>query len=270
MAHKWLAVQHPESGLIPYLFGAAPGQGTTLPPLAYTGTRDASLSAVALLQGAREFRRRPEGMRLADRLSQMASHLARGLARHAFDPDQSVFPEFLNLDGTPAATTVRYAFRTAEDRAAAARVEPACAEVNVFAGVGFYRNAPFWSHFAGTKVPFRLAWYARHTGDASVTARVAEYAEMLLGEARELRSGFTRENRWTFFASGEYIKTLLLLFETTNEPRYLDWALELADREIERLADIQFPEWWRTAERNTFLDALLRLHAAARGQFCAW
>ena len=49
----------------------------------------------------------------------------------------------------------------------------------------------------------------------------------------------------------------------------LDWAFELADREIERLADIQFPEWWRTAERNTFLEALLRLHAAKQGQFCA-
>ena len=48
----------------------------------------------------------------------------------------------------------------------------------------------------------------------------------------------------------------------TGDLQYLRWARTLADREIDHLDKIAYPEWWRMRERSAFLEGLLRLYVA--------
>ena len=80
--------------------------------------------------------------------------------------------------------------------------------------------------------------------------------------AADLRSPLTREARWTFQATGLYVKLLVSLHRMTGEGDYLDQARSLADGELDRLAGAVYPEWWRLRERAVLLDGLLRLYEA--------
>jgi len=259
MADKWRDVQHPTSGLIPYFFGSRPGLGTAMPPCEFTGVRDSSITSVALLQAAHEFRQRPQGQRLAEQLTDMASRLSRGLARNAYDRERRVFVEFLNLDGSFRKETSRYAFRTQREKDEAVKQDPTLREVPVFTGIGLYESGAFWSHCAGSDVPYHMAWCAQCTGDSELISRASELMEMAVTEAKTATSAFTSEGKWTFAATGQYVKALILLFETTQDDRFLMWARQLADREIEHLSRLTHPHWWRVPQRNVLLEGLLRL-----------
>ncbi len=43
-------------------------------------------------------------------------------------------------------------------------------------------------------------------------------------KSREVTSEFTPEGKWTFSATGRYVRMLVLLYEMTDEPQYLQWA----------------------------------------------
>ena len=85
---------------------------------------------------------------------------------------------------------------------------------------------------------------------------------MFMDASSRVSSALNAEGKWTFHASGLYIKALMVLFEMTQEKRLLSWARQLADMEIAHLERVTSRQWWRLSERSAFLEALLRLHMA--------
>ena len=261
MADKWKAVQQPESGLVPYYFGGNRSGGSDMPPAPFAGIRDGSTCALALAKAAREFDRRPEGRALADQISGMGIRLARGTAQFCYDEETGRFRDFVNLDGTPrSSTTSRYVFRTQREKDEAVKHDPKMREVPVVGGQSFYLAGPYSRYSTGTVLPLQLATVARLTNDSDLLARTALFAERIMNEFEQVTAAFTAEGKWTFYATGHYIKTMLQLYEATRDGRYLQRARTLADRELDHLDEIVYPEWWRTRERNAFLEGLLRLH----------
>ena len=259
MADKWQAVQRPESGLAPYYFGGVSGRGATQPPAEFASVTGSSMAATALIQAAGELKKRPGGRPLAGQLTVMGTKLAKGVGRFGYDADRRLFHHFLHLDGRPYSRTARYTFRTQQEKDEAVKKDPLLKDVPVFDGVGFYRNGPYWRYCAGSDMPCQLALAAARTGDAELLQGVRRIAEAAVEESRKLTGTLTNEGLWTFEATGRYIKTLVLLFRTTKEKRYLEWARELADREILALQQVACPDWWRMRERHALLEGLLML-----------
>lgn len=266
MADKWIAVQHPESGLVPEHFGGRAGESAEMPPALFCNSRDSSISSVAYIQAAAELERRPEGRKLAEQLRGMSLRLARGIARHAYDPARRRFREYMHLDGRPYDQIARYCFPTEQDKREAVQHDPQLEQVAVFDGVGLYRDEPYWSHVAGTEMPEHIARVGVETRDPELIEAARKIAEDALAEAAKLTSEFTANHCWTFRGSAEYIKVLLHLHAFTGETIHLDRARDLADQELHRLSKVKYPEWWRLRERTDLLDALLRLHAACSGR----
>jgi len=266
MADKWEAVQHPESGLIPNFFGAvgyAPGEDQ--PPGQWVETRGAALTAVSWMQAVEELRQSSGGETLSQQLEQMASRLALGVATFSYDPEARIFREHLELDGRPWQGTARYCFASEAEKAEAVDEAPEMAQVQVYIGAGLYRHPNYYEHCAGTDIPFQLGQAATlmECPPSDLFDRLSAVAGDALDESRKLDGAFTPEGRWTFRATGQYIKLCLLLAKRGVEAgRFLEWARELADRECDALAGVRCPDWWRLRERATFLEALLRLHAA--------
>lgn len=268
MTDKWEAVQHPESGLIPNFFGAAAyAPGEDQQPGEWVETRGAALTAACLMQAVAELRHRETAAAFVAQLERMASRLALGVARHAYDARRRIFLEHLELDGTPWQGTARYCFATEAEKHEAISRAPEMAQVQVYVGAGLYRNPNYYEHCAGTDIPFQLAQAAslQCAPPPELVERLVAVADDAVDESRTLDGAFTPEGRWTFRASGQYIKLCLLLAEMSGEKgRCLSWARELADRELCVLAEVGCPEWWRLRERATLLEALLRLSVVAR------
>ena len=263
MADKWAAVQHPQSGLLPHWFGSDSPNEPVMPPRPYANAND-TVTGVELLLAAQELRKREEGRKLADQLTDVALRLLRGIARHGYDPKERIFPNWLRLEGGQAESALWYAFRTEKQREEMAKKDPIFKEVSVFIGQGFYRGAP-WDLGVGNRIPYDLARAAWMTGDTELRERVAGFAPVIMEEARKLSSEFNEAGEWTYPASASYIKTMLLLYKMTGRGKYLDWAKELADMELRFLSQSLpsgRPEWWRMQFRDSLLEALLLLDAA--------
>ena len=265
MADKWLSMQHPESGLLPYFYFPSGTLSDSVTPTEYVSTGSASRAAVALFQAASEFGKRAEGIAFAAQLRTMAGKIARGIARFAYDPSQRIFSAYLHHDGSPFMETARYTFRTQADKDDAVKVAPALKDATVFSGEGFYEPGPYSRHSAGSDIPLQVAWCARENRDPCSLERCREWAEVALEASRRFAGPFTGEGKWTFAGSASYIRMLVILFELTGDGRCLEWARALADREMEHVRRVAHPEWWRMPERNGFLEALLALDSALRG-----
>ena len=266
MTDKWQAVMHPTTGLIPNFFGAAGWQpGADQMPGKWAETRGSALTAVSWLEASQELSARPGAESLQTRLADMALHLARGVADHVYDAEQHRFREHLRFDGGPYEDTARYCFRTQAEKDAAVREDPRMAQVIVYDGAGFYRHPNYYEQCVGSSIPFHLTQVAAATGDAALIEHAARFAADAVEEARQLDGAFTPEGRWTFRATGWHITMCILLQRATGDGKYLDWAAELAEREISALRQVTCPHWWRLRERSTFLAALLELHAAQGG-----
>jgi len=261
MADKWRAIQDPHSGLVPNFFGGlAPAPGCPMPPGKWVEPRGAALAAVAWLAAAAELRTRPEGHRLAAQLTEMGVRLALGVARHAYDPSRRVFREHLDLNGRPYLTTARYCFRTQAEKDAAVKVDPAMAQVKVYDGAGFYRPCSYWEFCAGSTIPLDLARAMHLSQNRELALVLARWVPDLIDEACRQPSAMTEEGAWTFRASGQYIRMLVLLYRQTKDVDFLDLACQLADRELRCLGAIEYPQWWRMPERTALLDGLLALY----------
>ena len=263
MTDKWRAVQHPDSGLVPNFFGdGAWNPGEAQPVGAWAEIRGTALTAAGFLDAVDELNRRPGAEDLADLLKDMARRLALGVARHSYDPARRIFLEHLHLDGRPQLESARYAFHTQAEKDEAMRADPSMAEVPVYMGDAWYQPGTFHRLCAGTTIPWHLALVAERSGDEELKDRLIRMTEDALQAATEITGPFTGEARWTFHATGLYVKLLVSLHRMTGEGRYLDQARALADAELDRLPAVACPEWWRLRERAVFLDALLCLYEA--------
>ena len=263
MTDKWRAVQHPESGLMPNFFGDGEwNPGEAQPVGTWAEIRGSALTAAGFLDAVDELDRRPGAEDLAALLKDMARRLALGVARHSYDPDRRIFLEHLHLDGRPQEQSARYAFHTQAEKDEAVRTDPSMVEVPVYMGDAWYEPGTFNRVCAGTTIPWHLALVAERSGDGELVNTLSRLAEDAIEAATEVPGPLTGEARWTFHATGLYVKLLVSLHRMTGEGTYLDRAKELADAELEHLPAVECPEWWRLRERAVFLDALLRLYEA--------
>lgn len=267
MADKWAAVQHPASGLVPDFFGAVAWQeNVPMPPGEWAETRGAALMAVGLMDAVRELRRsglgspsHVEARELADRLTDMAVRMARGVIRFGYDRNRSIFREHLHLDGRPYEATARYCFHTHEEKARAVARDPELAQVPVYTGAGFYRPSTYWEYCCGVNTPVGAAQVAAATQDEELVELLAPLAEDVAEASRCEPAPITPDGAWTFRGSAYGISMLVLLSGLDDRDRYLQWAREIADAELARLAQATEREWWRMPDRSALLDALLLL-----------
>ncbi len=265
MLAKWLAVQHPESGLIPHWFGSDQSDEPVQPPRPYANSGE-MLTVVSLLKGETELRKRPEGAGLADQVGGMARRLLRGMVRHGYDAKERIFPQWMHLNGSAREETTFYHFRTQAEKDEAVKKDPTLQGVAVYAGLGFYQGGP-GSLSVNTFFPHYVAMGAQMTGDAEALSAARKYADDLMEEAGKLKGPLNAQGQWTYPASATYLKTLLLLRQMTGERQYLDQAKKLADLEMDFLSGpvpAGEPEWWRLPLRDGLLEALLLLHQEIR------
>lgn len=260
MADKWQEVQHPQTGLFPDFFGADASQKPYPLPGKWAASRSVAYTAALWAAAARQFEKRPTGEKLALQLTAMARSAVRGTIQYAYDPGRRLFIENLNFDGTPYDKTARYCFRTQAEKDAAVAEDPAMAQVFVWEGTGLYDSAAFWDHFAGSHIPLQLACVAELTGDPQLARLLDPIATAIAEESSRQPEAFTTEGRWTFRATGEYIQFLMILHRLTGKAGYVDWARQMADQELARLEQVQWPQWWRLAQRAPLLLGLLSLH----------
>ena len=261
MAAKWLAVQHPETGLIPHWFGSDQSGEPVQPPRPHANSGE-MLTVISLLKGEIELRKRPEGAGLADQVGGMARRLLRGMARYGYVPEERIFPQWLHLDGRVQEESVFYCFRTQAEKDEAVKKDPIMQEVAVYAGSGFYTDWPS-SRVTHNSFPHFVALGAQMAGETEALAASRKYADDLMEEAGKLKGPLNEQGQWTYPGSASYIKLLLLLRQMTGEQGYLDRAKKLADMELEFLAGpapAGEPEWWRLSSRDGLLEALLLLH----------
>ena len=267
MMEKWRAVQHPESGLIPHYFGTDDRSATSQPPMPYVNYGD-SRTAILWLSAARELAGRPDAQPLARELSEMGLRLLRGFARFGYNRESRLFPRWLHLDGRQCRETVRLAFMTQAEKDAALAQNPDLADVPVYVGAGFYSDGPWTQGVHGSHLPFvphDLAEGAALTSDPALLTAAERIAMDAMEAARMLSSGFTGLEQWTYSATASYIKMMVSLHGATRDRKYLEWASQLADMEMEFLRRERppgQPEWWRMSFRNHLVDAFLRLHRA--------
>ena len=260
LADKWKAAQHPQSGLVPYTL---PWKKKPSKP----NTRGGAKFAVALLKAAGDFRKHPEGQVLTSQLSRMGLKLARGVARYGYDHQAAQFRESLRLDGTPLPAVTSRFFSTQTEKDRVLKLDPKARLVPVYSnGESFYLQGPYWRYTTGLRIPLDLATAAWLTKDPELIGRMKVFAEAVMKESRKLTSEFTPQGKWTFSGTGLYLQMMLRLHQATGEPRYLQWARSLANEEIDRLEEIAHPQWWRTFERNDFMEGLLKLYAAIKAE----
>jgi|GEM_PF-383398 len=265
MTAKWAAIQHPQTGLVPNFFGSEGwNPGKPQQPGKWAETRGTAMTASSWIQAAVELRKGPGAEDLADQLADMAVRLARGAARYAYDVQQRRFIEHIQLDGKPWDGTARYCFQTQEEKDEWVRKDPKMAQVAVYAGAGWYRQPNYYEHCAGSNIPHDLAIVASLSGDAQLVELLDRFVIDACAEAQKLDGPCTPEGRFTFRATGWYVKMALLLHGVTNDSKYLDAARTMADRELAALEQIKCPDWWRMRERTIWLDALLHLHKATQ------
>ncbi len=268
MADKWKRAQHPQSGLVPAWFGSDREDEDTQPPRPYCNYWD-TIAGISFLRAAAEWKVRPAGQALARQLEEMGRRIIMGFARYACNDQTRLFPQWMNLDGSDPKKRSWYTFYSEAERDEAAKRDPLLAEVEVFSHSGFYSSFPSSTN-AGTtfwesNVPYDVTLAARMTGDAYLLRRAEALAAIVVDEARNLTGEFNSRGQWTMPANALYVKMMLLLFETTRTRRYLDWAREIADMELEFLRR-PLPdgkqEWWRQRQRDSWIEALLLLHQA--------
>jgi hypothetical protein len=221
---------------------------------------------VALFQASSEFAKSadPDAVSFARQLRTMALNIARGVARYGYDSDRGVFRQYLGHDGSPFQDPARYTFPTQAQKEEAMKTDPSVKDAVVYDGSGFYEPGPYSLHSAGSDIPWEIAWCARESRDPCLIQQTRAFAELAVTASARVQRPFTREWKWTFRASGFYIRVMTTLFELTGERPYLDWAQSLADAEMENLGRVRYPEWWRFPERLEFLEGVLSICAALR------
>jgi hypothetical protein len=266
MARKWQAVQHPETGLVPSWFGSDRTDEDRMPPRTFCNHWESG-TGFTFLRAAEELKTRPEGRELATIVVEMGRRIVTGMTRYGYDPQSRIFPQWFNVDGSRANHTW-YTFPSQAERDEAVKRQPILSNVSVFYGAGFYEGIRPWILAGGTAMPYHVALAAKMTGDIALLKRAEEFAVVVREEAGRLTGELNVEGQWSLPGNASYIKMLLVVFEMTGQRRYLDWACELADRELEflsrPLSDGQ-PEWWRMYFRNAWIEALLLLHRAITG-----
>jgi hypothetical protein len=264
MADKWSAVQHPETGLLPYFFGSGEPGTQEMPPAAQCHITD-TMTALSLLRARDELMKRPASQPLAKQVEAMATQLLQGIANFGYDDTRGIFPSWMALDtGAYDYTAIWYTFPTQELKDEAVLRDPVLQEVEVFVGPGFYSDGK-WSFGVDNIVPHDIALGALWTGDAVLRERAEFLAARAMEAARQLKSGFNERGQWTCSASASYIRMMLALLDLTGDEKYLENAQFLADQEMEFLAR-PLPagqiEWWRHTFRNNIIDAMLELGIA--------
>ena len=262
MADKWQAVQHPQSGLMPDLFGNGEPDDPNPVPVDFAGIFDGSAACRAFSQGAEQFARRPEGQKLAAQLDGMALAMARGIARHAYDADTGIYRQWRSLDGSAYPHAARYTFSSEAERDAAAKDRPELSAVSVYNGCSFYRGADYWKNYVGVEIPYRLAQVAGYYRDAELIGHLEQVAQCIMDQAAAVDGPIVEGDCWTYYATGIYLKLLVLLSTLSDKRDYLADACTLADMEIAHLAQLDAPLWWTHPERSWLIGGLLDLVAA--------
>jgi hypothetical protein len=263
MADKWMAVQDERSGLVPNFFGAVPSGGAIMPPGEWAESRGAASTAMRYLDAAMTlYPGRADSLRR--QLVGMATHLARGVARFTYDPDRRIFREHLHLDGRPFEAAARYTFPTREQKQIAMLKDHSLEQVPVYDGTGLYRDCSYWQYCAGSDIPLHLASVAARTRDPELISLLTPIMRDIHEEFQRLEGAFTAEGRWTFHATGQYVRAMLYLWEATAEQHYLNWAAQMATGEMAHLRSVASPDWWRMPERWGMLNGLIALAAAMK------
>ncbi|MBI2441962.1 MAG: hypothetical protein HYV35_11405 [Lentisphaerae bacterium] len=270
MAEKWVQLQHPQTGLLPHFIGAIVPDDPQQSPVPYANTWDAQV-AIMFLETADLLGERDATAGLRKHLRDLGLKSLRGIAKHGYDPDRKIFPEWLKLEGGKYTNETFYAFRSPAEKAAALQRDPKVHKVGVFPGVSFY-NAAAFSWMTRGSIPCDIAQGAKMTGDAFLTERAADLAVEIMKAARSRTGALNAEGQWCFTATTDYIRCLLALRQTTGNRMYLNWARELADMEIRFLskspvsdaAKTKTPDWWRLPGRSRFLNTLLDLDNAGK------
>jgi len=282
MTDKWRALQHPKTGLLPHFIGAIRADDPEQSPTPYAHVNDARTGAV-FMQAADYLKQRPAGRRLARQLRDLGLRTIKGVARHGYDAERRIFPLWLKLEGGEYTEQTFYQFRTQADKERAIILTrthaetrrrtwgrtttgqgPTVADVDVFAGPGFFVQSPH-SVTTGVRLPLDAAEAAALTGDAELIERARLFADEIMAEARTHTAPLNDQGQWLFPATGGYIRAMLALHQATGEAEYLENARELADIQLRMLTGPMpagTPEWWRLPARDGFLEALLMLEAA--------
>jgi hypothetical protein len=263
MADKWQAGMNPTTGLIVHWYGSQEQGEPTQPPNLFSNSGD-SKTGLEFLRAGAALRASPASAALAGQVSSMGLCLLRGLARYGYLADERLFPQWIDLDGRARRETTFYTFGSQAEKDEAVRQDPTLADVAVYVGSGFYHSGP-WVMGIQNSFPHDVALGAALTDDPELIERTRQMATHAHAEASKLTSGLTAENQWTYPASAAYVKTLLVLHTLTGNHTYLEWAREIADRELAYLAQARpagVPEWWRQPFRNELIEATLLLHRA--------
>jgi hypothetical protein len=261
MADKWLAVQDPDSGLVPYCFGAEPEAPLPMPPKDFAEPMDGAVTARGWAASASALLANRDDDPLGLQLREMSCRLAGGIARYSFDAGRRVFHHFLRPDGAPYTATARYTFPTAATKAAAVAEAPEMVQVPVFSGFGIFTPGPYWRQVAGTTIPADVAVAAALTDNTELAAALGPWVDEIERAAASVEGAFTEERLWTFAATGHCIDALLAVAPLRSDGKRLHaLARAVAEREVAALSDVTFPHWWRLAARTEFIDALLSLY----------
>lgn len=270
MTAKWMAFQHPKTGMLPHFIGAIVPDDPEESPAPYANTSD-SLVAIMFLETADLLEGKAEASDLRKQLRHLGLKSLRGIAEHGYDPVRGIFPEWLKLEGGEYTNETYYAFRSQAEKDAALKKDSNVARVGVFPGESFY-DAGNYSWMAVGRIPRDIAQGARMTGDAFLVERASDLAKEIMKAARARTGALNKGGQWCFMATSDYIRCLLAVEQATGNSMYLDWARELADMEIRFLSKRPdnaawkgtIPEWWRLPGRSKFLETLLDLEEAAR------
>jgi hypothetical protein len=268
MAAKWERVQHPESGLMPAWFSSDYNDRDVQPPVSYCNYWD-TITGIGLLKAAAAWRARLGGQSLAERLEKMGTRVMQGFARHGYMDTTGAMPQWLSVDGSPRTKRTWYTFYSEEEKAEFVAKDPILSEVPVFGWYGFYTGLPWVTNAGvtvyGSNVPWHVAQAAAMTGDAYLTERAAVMAEGVIKAARGLKGGMTESGQWTVTANAVYVKMMVCLYRATGERKYLDWGREIAEIEmgfLEKGPGEGMHAWWQLPLRNSWIEALVELHAA--------
>ncbi|MBI2194248.1 MAG: hypothetical protein HYU36_19905 [Planctomycetes bacterium] len=265
MTNKWGALQHAETGLMPHFLGSKQEGETTMTAQPYVHVGD-SVTGIILLTAADRLASRPTAHFLAGQLRGMGLRLLRGLARFAYDPEQRLFHNWLQVvDGRPHTESYIYHFSSQAQKDYWVQRDPSLADVAVHAGSDYYGAAPS-SWGCGVSLPFHTARAAEMTRDPFLTERARFFADGAMDAASVLAGPCNASGQWSYPASASYISLMLCLHRLTGEAKYVHRAQELADREIRFLGGLPpetIPQWWQMPFRNKFLEALLDLDAIA-------
>ena len=265
MARMWQGLQNRKTGLAPHFIGADSADDTEQRPAPFANKSD-DYSAVVLVEVAQMIADVPACRELAAILRDVGTRLALGIATEAYDPQNRLFENWLNLDGGAFTGRAYYTFHDQAAKEAAMKIDSVAKQIEVFAGPGFFRG-PRRSWTCGTRLPKSIARVAELTRDPALLRRAVYLAEEMLKEVDTVDRTFNDRGQWVYPATAGYIKMFLSLYHATEDRRWLDHALDLADRSI-KVLERDVPEgqapWWRLPYRTAFLQVLLDLDAALR------